>query len=278
MAAGSNRLLIEPMCGLGNRMRVIDSGLQWKHMTGGQLHVLWFVNSDVGIPFTDLFEVPSGVDRLHQWRMPRRLETIVKRFLHSSVRGIGYAFKDHEEVESRCIRGDFQQWLLAQRRVFLKTYTDFLPHEDSLRVFRPVSRLQQAVHARLPRLRRAVGVHVRRSDHKDARRLSTSERFIARMQGEIERDASTQFYLATDSAEEEARLVGLFGDRVFTHPKRSLNRGDREAIEDAVIDMYSLSNCRRILGSFGSSFTEAAGKIGGVPVEIVAEPPRVAVS
>ena len=43
------------------------------------------------------------------------------------------------------------------------------------------------------------------------------------------------------------------------------------AIKDALIDLYGLSRCRLILGSYWSSFSETAAAIGGSELLIVRE-------
>ena len=114
-----------------------------------------------------------------------------------------------------------------------------------------------------------VGIHLRRTDNARARQSSPTELFLAAMEREIEMNASTRFFLATDDPEEEARLLKRFGERLIVHAKRSRRREDPLAIQDAVIDLYCLAACRRIYGSYWSSFSESAQQLGSAELIIL---------
>ena len=109
-----------------------------------------------------------------------------------------------------------------------------------------------------------VGVHIRRTDNMASIQHSPIEDFEAAMREEIERDPDTRFFLATDDPAIEARLQEGFPGRIVVHAKSSLARNDPQAVRDAVVDLYGLSNCRRLIGSYRSSFTDSASRIRGI--------------
>lgn len=84
------------------------------------------------------------------------------------------------------------------------------------------------------------------------------------MHEEIERDSDTRFFVATDAPEEEALLHQEFPGRIISHAKASLSRNDPRGIKDALIDLYCLAHCRKLIGSHLSSFTEVAANIRGI--------------
>ncbi|HMZ80262.1 MAG TPA: hypothetical protein PLL06_11230 [Acidobacteriota bacterium] len=114
-----------------------------------------------------------------------------------------------------------------------------------------------------------VGLHIRRTDHVRAIANSTTEKFIAAIQAEIDQHSSARFFLATDSPEEETTLRRLFPDRILTYQKRTLDRNSPEGIQDAVVDLYCLARTQKILGSIGSSFSRTASRLGDCPLTMV---------
>ncbi len=51
---------------------------------------------------------------------------------------------------------------------------------------------------------------------------------------------------------------------MFEYAKPSVARDDPAAMEDAVVDLYALSRCRKIIGSYWSSFTDTAAELGSI--------------
>ena len=89
---------------------------------------------------------------------------------------------------------------------------------------------------------------------------------------ELALDPRVQFFLATNDRREEAALRAEFGARLHAYPKESLNRGDARAGRDAMVDLYCLAGCRKLLGSQHSSFTDTAAAIRGISLTIVRAP------
>ncbi len=74
-------------------------------------------------------------------------------------------------------------------------------------------------------------------------------------------DPRARFFLSTDSPSVSAELHALFPD-VLELPKHS-KYNSREAIQDAMADLYLLFGCTYILGSYWSSFSESARGLSG---------------
>jgi DNA-directed RNA polymerase subunit N (RpoN/RPB10) len=91
------------------------------------------------------------------------------------------------------------------------------------------------------------------------------------MRAEQASDPAVTFFLATDSPQVAATMFEEFGARVLQHPKKSLSRDDPEAIRDALIDLYCLANCRKLIGSYWSSFTDTAWEMRQIEHVIVDE-------
>ncbi|MEM9423654.1 MAG: hypothetical protein AAF975_02555, partial [Spirochaetota bacterium] len=100
---------------------------------------------------------------------------------------------------------------------------------------------------------------------------STIEKFIACMRSEIDKDSSVKFFLATDDLSVEIKLRQIFPGRIVSYPKKNFDRNNPIAIQDAVIDLYCLSNCRKLIGSYSSSFSEIASEINGIELIVAKE-------
>ena len=114
-----------------------------------------------------------------------------------------------------------------------------------------------------------VGVHIRRTDHIEAIANSPLELFFDRMQREIT-NSDANFYVTTDDRTVEQELKKYFPtDKLIFYENKVIDRDSKEGIEDAMIDMFCLSKCSKILGSFNSTFSLIPSIMGGIPLEIV---------
>jgi len=75
-----------------------------------------------------------------------------------------------------------------------------------------------------------------------------------------------RFYVASDSREEKMKLIRIFRDRIITDWK-PVSRSTPEGVQDALIELYTLSRTQKILGSHHSSYSETAAEIGKIPYE-----------
>ncbi|CAE6935171.1 unnamed protein product [Symbiodinium natans] len=119
--------------------------------------------------------------------------------------------------------------------------------------------------------RGTVGVHIRRTDHEAACSESPDSLFLEAMDKAAEELGPRfgAFFLATDEPEVEELMLQRYGNRLMCHKKRSLCRKTPEAIEDAFVDLLSLSKCDLILGSFMSSFSALAALLQQRPLRTV---------
>ena len=117
-----------------------------------------------------------------------------------------------------------------------------------------------------------VGVHVRRTDHAEAIANSPLTLFIERMEQELAADQETTFFVATDDAgvKEELRAA-LPAELLIFNEKGIIDRNSKTGLEDALIEMLALSKCRKILGSYNSTFSLLPSYIGDIPLEVVAK-------
>ena len=113
-----------------------------------------------------------------------------------------------------------------------------------------------------------IGVHVRRTDNILSVNESPIELFYKYIDDELKNHNGMTIYLATDSENVKRDFRNRYGNLVITSDNEA-DRGSVEGIQDGIVDLYSLSETSRIYGSYGSSFSELAAEIGGIPLTIV---------
>jgi len=162
-----------------------------------------------------------------------------------------------------------------QRRAVLgDSFTE--QYRADVRSWRPVRRIRKAVEKLGSHFGpTTTGVHIRRGDAwADPRpdspyQRSTDQAFMQAMDEALGVEPATTFFLATDSADTEARFRQRYGDALLTNTKKtfvpsvpSRAKGNQR---DAVIDLFALARTSRILASHYSSFSTFAAILGGIP-------------
>jgi hypothetical protein len=233
---------------------------------GASLAVLWKRDHHLSARFDDLFVKPDDI---------RTVLTIRSESLHRCLNAIvGRVFThslEQPDVEAmNRAHADYVRYA-AGRSVFIRTHSRFHCESD-FSLIEPLPEITRAVDAYGLEGLGAVGVHIRRTDHTRSIEHSPTQLFLDAMREEMSQNPGTVFFVATDSAEEERLLQRAFPGRIIVHPKVSLDRSEPRAIRDAMVDLYCLARCRKLLGSYWSSFTDTAAALGGMPLQIVRKP------
>ena len=256
-------IVLETLSGLCNRMGALDAGLALSKKLHQDLHVVWALDGEMPCRFDELFEPLPGIKTFSHLRHSR-----LRRELRRAYYYCCFSIALGPRTVERMLTANYDFEKLGERRhIAILTYKPFYPSPEPFLPFRPIRPLQKRIDRY--QLGEMVGVHIRRTDHQIAIERSPTARFIELMRQEIAARGDTRFFLATDSPEEEAEMQRLFPGRIVTHAKASLNRRDPRAVQDAVVDLYCLSNCRKLIGSYISTFSETAWMIRGIDKVIV---------
>lgn len=268
-----SQLVFVPEGGLANRMRSMCSALSLAHQTGSRLRVVWFRDWALNAPFSALFEPLPEVEEagflsgLTLDRPRRRNFYIPALYQHLVFSKRMYSAEVDRQAASHF---DFAGWV-SGCNVYLSSYMTFHPFSDTdyRRYFRPLPATQQAIDCRVTQFGPyTIGVHVRRSDHKLASDVSTTELFVAAIDAELREHDELQIYLATDSEEVKRTLKGRYGNRLLCS-EQTADRNSSEGIREAIAEMFTLAHTQRIYGSFRSSFSNMAAKLGGKELVVV---------
>lgn len=251
-------IILQPVGGLCNRMRSIDSAIELSEKIEQPLRIIWVSNSDINCKFSEIFSVPPEINILTEIKINSRLIGApleqLSRIYYSNFQNLYF------NIMSTPQGNEIHPEILSTTpQIFIRSDQPFYPAKAPFTYFFPKKPLQQCIDSY--RNENRIGVHIRRADNINSIKHSPLLKFIEYMSEEIDSSAGVTFFLSTDDPEVETKLRKTFKEKIFTHPKRSLNRNNPQAIQDAVIDLYSLANCRKLIGSYWSSFTDTAWQL-----------------
>jgi hypothetical protein len=261
-------ITIAPIGGLCNRMRALNSALTLGEQIGSRVELLWRRDSSLNCRFEELFSMPSGLARVIDVDLSRpggRLFEKGVRFLRSRA---GRFLYDQDFIAEAMRSGVDLHQEFRGKKVYVATVSAFFEAPDFHR-FVPTVEVTGVVDSYRDKLHDAVGIHIRRTDSEPSIKHSPTEEFEKIMSGMLQDGYCHSFFLSTDSQEVESRLLDRFKDQVFIHSKRSCDRNVDQAIKDALVDLYCLADCKKIVGSYWSSFSGTAAQIGGKELIVV---------
>lgn len=242
--------------GLCNRMRVMASVMEMGETLGCKPFFLWVKMPDMNASFHDLFkDFPAPVVVVKRSGRIFKAIDFVKRHWK------GIILDDNYVCSNMKGKGDTWKDNLKGHSIFVQTCENATLTDD-FSSFVPVDSIVQKADKNIDS--NTIGVHIRRTDNEQSRIYSPTDAFMDVMARELNQNPETQFYLATDDAEEENYLKTVFGDKILTYKKRTIERNDPIGIEDALIDLVNLSNCAKIFGSYYSSFSDTAAAWKGI--------------
>lgn len=265
-----SEIFLIPQNGLCNRMRVLDSVIQTNRGAKRLITLAWNLGSGMNCRLEHLFKHIPGIEKIWHWSSFSRIDRarILAKKISIQTRD-GLIIDENNSRTSLDQREKFSK-LSSTDSAFIRTsdrlcttrhpYEDWIPSKEVTALVDIATRGLLELHT--------IGVHIRRQDHRIAINNSPTAAFIRTIEQEIERDASTQFFIASDDPDELVLLRKRFGNRIHWHPKRSFDRAMPVAAEDALVDLLSLASTDKIIGSHESSFSYTAAEIGGIPIEI----------
>ncbi len=272
-------IYIKPIGGLCNRMRAIDSAISLSKKTNSDLHIIWDMNSELNCRFEDLWTIPPSIKTLTSINRKTKIGKLIQKFYRKKIGGfiqnlyfryflghfdlvLTYSQMEsyHQKNYTDC---NFEE-MVANKRVLITTLNRFYTSTHPFDPFVPVDHLQKIINAQVGNFSNVIGVHIRRTDNQNAKAYSSTAKFIELMKAEVQNNRNVMFFVATDSPWEAENLKKIFPNRIITYEKKSLDRNDSSAIQDALIDLYCLSRCRKLIGSYWSSFSGIAHQINEI--------------
>jgi hypothetical protein len=267
-------LVIKPICGLANRLRVIDSAISLADIYKKDLTIIWESSYELNCRFGKLFNLSDKFRLIEKTAGPIKMR-ILKRLPEAMhLIGINYPpaydrVLTDKEIKILKKTGDDFSFCSSLRKVYIQSCHHFYGSAYSFKWLKPVKAIEEIVGNYTTLFdNNTVGIHIRRSDNLKSIAHSPVDEFIISMKSELDAVNDCKFFLATDSAEEESKLKRIFGSRIITH-KKVLSRNSEQGIIDATIDLLCLASTRKVIGSYFSSFSAVASLIKGIELKLV---------
>lgn len=247
--------------GLGNRMKCMVSTIKKAQEQEKMPLLYWPVNDRCGCTYDDLFKHKPFARELDEEELDK---------LKSNVDGLEinktwtFTSRDEEPLNFK-----FNKLTQKQRDEFVDYFKEFEPTQEIEDVIDVIYyKYSEDLAAG-----NVIGVHIRKGDYNvsfDGRQhISTEKGFIFKMYDLLELNPDYKFLLCTEDKETEEKFEKLFGkDKIIYFHKRARGRGDVAAMKEALIDLYLLSKCDILLGTFLSTFSEVAWWIGGCKANV----------
>lgn len=269
-------IIIEPCAGLGNRLLGLGSAYAVAKKLDRKLVVMWKREVGCNIRFQELFDLPFKVVEISENGLKKEpVAQILGDRAKKKWRNSADRFLECDEVEKIKEREGYEGLfrLIEQTPViYLKAFGPICEvTAESYSFVKPSKNIEEKGAYLFRELTgQCVGVHVRRTDHTEAIANSPLALFAERMKKELETAADISFFVATDDKEVRRELKELLPDAKLIFPQSDvIDRDSKEGIEEAFIEMLALSKCRKILGSYNSTFSLLPSYIGNIPLETV---------
>lgn len=270
-------ITLVPVGGLANRMKAIDSAIALAGEVNTGLQIIWYKDQGLNCRFDELFQ------QIHVDNIRLKEASFLDLYINDRPRKKNFylpkpfqrlLFDDciyEADATERFYKGfDFKEWA-KQKRVYLASCVYFF-HSDNKKlfdVFAPIASLQEEINRRSALFNEhTIGIHIRRTDNISSIKESPTELFIKQIKKEIEQCKEANFYLASDSEEDKRILTETFGSRIMTSDKPA-DRNSVSGMQDALVEMYTLAQTTKILGSAKSSYSETAAQISGIDCVIL---------
>lgn len=270
-------IFLQPHSGLANRIRVIVSGLAFSAEEGQPLIIYW--NKDMGLncDFYDLFKRNEKLDvRQYDVRLlilDRMKNKGILKFIFDKLYRVDFSLFDIDFKKYVWNRNmdNIDRNLLPKtvRNYYIKVCHEFSFDAAYLKYLNPVKSVQDLINQEVVHFpEKITGIHIRRTDNDKSIEESPVNLFIERIIEDLDEDPSMHYFLATDDPGVEKELMDLFPSRILKLNKE-FSRATKEGIIGAMVDMYCLAATSKIYGSYWSSFSYVAAKIGNIPLVVI---------
>jgi hypothetical protein len=162
-----------------------------------------------------------------------------------------------------------QQIIRSSKNAYITSGIEFYPFDTNKyrKIFVPSSQVQRRMDEICAEVDDSfIGVHIRRTDNAKAIQFSPIAAFKYELYNIIHSKPEAKFYLATDDDTVKCDFIAEFGtDRIYCNCN-SAQRTSRNGMIDGFAEMCILSKTDHIIGSYYSSYSEAAAMLGNIPL------------
>lgn len=270
------KLIIVPSGGLANRMRAVASGVALAAATKREPIVVWHRDSGLNARFSDLFlteGLPFALREISDFPYAFLYEKPRKKNLFVSMVTASLSPKKRvfQEKDSKKFNAELKRLAIDSRRD-LVVHSGFIFHEIDRKLMNAIFHYTPAVENRIEAILKGktprAALQIRRTDNRQSISGSPLSAFEEAARRILKEDVDAKIFVATDDQPTKDTLLREFGDSIILNPAPA-SRNTLSGMIDAAAELYILSCCRHIYGSYWSSFSEIASLIGGVPLTVV---------
>lgn len=127
-----------------------------------------------------------------------------------------------------------------------------------------MDRIKDVLKDRIP----DIAIQVRRTDNKESIDQSPFHLFEKIIKDEIYKNKDINIFLATDDMGIKNHLKESYPENFIINPVPA-SRSSLPGIVDAYAEMLILSQCKRIYGSYSSTFSQIASQLHGNELVVV---------
>lgn len=272
-------LILIPTSGLGNRLRIITASIKLARESDKKLVIYWYKNYELYANHDELFDFHTDITikeiplKYKIWMFMRRVSSKILGLDKYYLRFFKFDFTFFDGMA--CLiwqnKMNIQNEIDKAKNVFICScqelnYFDLKDYQ----LFKPKSGIQKKIDQLTLNFNPGViGIHIRSTDNIDSIINSPFELFIKKIEDELKDNPEATFFLATDNENYQSTLIEKFGSDKIISQVKEFRRDVSNGIKDAVVDLFCLSKTSKIYGSYFSSFSYVAGRIGNVQVEVL---------
>lgn len=271
-------LTIVPTGGLANRMIALAAAFSLAKKSGRQLKVIWQKDNGLNAGFNDIFrydpnnfrllEVPSFVYNFY-YDLPRKRNLFLPSLFHNLSKR-NWIYHTGNKAETMDEEFFLKEALSPVKDLVINSCYPFYFYDKKILdvLFRVndlvEKRIEEILGNRIP----AVAIQIRRTDNSLSIKNSPVSLFRQTVDFVIEENPQTVFYLATDDQSIKKLFEKEFGDKIVYNPSPA-KRDTLEGIIDGMAEMEIMARCKKIYGSFSSTYSLMAAQKGDIDLIIL---------
>lgn len=268
------QLTLVPQGGLCNRLRAIASARYLTQHTP-QLHVrvAWRVHGECAAEWHNLFTpeswtspqlriLPAHWSATPVSRHNLHLPALLRRFAGYDLQWKNF----HSQLSPQALIESFK----GSSKIYISTPYALVPTPteswSGLQVCGEIADKIAALVKDFPP--NTIGLHIRRTDHVMSHRHSPTHLWLSTIDEMLTNEENIRFYLSTDDEALKSYFLSRYPQHILSQNCHG-HRSNLLGMQESVIDLFALSHCSRLLGSYWSSFSETAALLGSIPLQTI---------
>lgn len=255
-----------PVNGLANRMRAIDSAISLSKLTNQKLNIYWFRYWGINCQYKDLFEPINGLKIMDRDKVPVFFDSgkLSNLYLPTILRKMPFIIHLNPYQMKPLLENEFDFGDLKGGIFFISSYSRFFPSKKPFENFRPIPSLLTKIDQESQDFNEhTIGIHIRRTDNVKSISHSPTSLFEQRIEDQLLTNPLSNFYLASDCLTTKRELKLKYASVLQTNLEIA-DRNSKEGVQQALVELYTLSRTNKIFGSYWSSYSETAAEITGI--------------